>query len=91
MKSELTEGFISSFSNLPDRIKKTARNNYKLWKDNPYHPSLDFKAVKSKQKIYSIRVGIGWRALGIMKEKENTVVWFWIGSHSQYDKLLKSL
>ena len=91
MKSELTEDFIEYFRNLPERVKQTARNNYKLWKENPYHPGLDFKAIKATKNIYSIRVGIGWRALVVMKAEENTIVWFWIGSHSQYDKLLKSL
>ena len=91
MKSELTEDFIECFRNLPERVKQTARNNYKLWKENPYHPGLGFKTIKAAKNVYSIRVGIGWRALGVMKAEENTIVWFWIGSHSQYDKLLKSL
>jgi hypothetical protein len=40
--------------------------------------------------VYSVRAGIGWRAVGVMKNSD-TIVWFWIGSHSEYDKLLKSL
>jgi hypothetical protein len=32
-------------------------------------------------------VGIGWRALGVMQAKEDKIVWFWIGSHAEYDKL----
>lgn len=43
-----------------------ANKNYKLWKDNPFHPSLEFKEVKPKEGIWSVRVGIGWRALGVM-------------------------
>ena len=53
------------------------------------HPSLDFKRVGKNVSVYSVRVGIGWRALGL---KENdVVVWFWIGSHAEYDRLLRKL
>ncbi len=90
MKSELTDEFIERFANLPERIQKTAQKNYRLWKQNPSHPSLEFKKLKTKQPIYSVRVGIGWRALGVMRDSD-TIVWFWIGPHSEYDKLLKKL
>jgi hypothetical protein len=89
MKSHLTKGFRVCFEKLPDRIKRTARKNYKIWKKNSLHPSLDFKRVGNKYDAYSVRVGIGWRTLGI-KENE-TIIWFWIGSHSDYDKLIKLL
>jgi len=39
--------------------------------------------------VYSIRVGIGWRALGVMVD--DTIVWFWIGSHAEYELLLREL
>ena len=90
MKSELTYDFIQCFAQLPERVKQTARKNYKLWKQNPSHPSLEFKKLNTKQPIYSVRTGIGWRAVGIMKAPD-TVVWFWIGPHREYDKLLKKL
>jgi hypothetical protein len=90
MKSELTDEFIKCFADLPERVQKTARKNYKLWKQNPSHPSLEFKKLNIKQATYSVRAGIGWRAVGVMKDSE-TIVWFWIGSHSNYDKLLKNL
>lgn len=91
MNSELSHDFIEQFRSVPARIKRTARKNYKLWKDNPLHPSLEFKRVKGTKQTYSVRVGIGWRALGAMKEDQETIVWFWIGPHSEYDKLIKSL
>ncbi|NCR18255.1 MAG: hypothetical protein GPJ22_13580, partial [Microcystis aeruginosa LL13-03] len=62
--------------------------NYEIWKENPFHPSLEFKEVKPREKIWSVRVGIGWRALGIKKSDEEKIVWFWVGSHSEYDKIL---
>lgn len=90
MKSELTDEFIKCFADLPERVQKTARKNYKLWKQNPSHPSLEFKKLNTKQHTYSVRAGTGWRAVGVVKDSE-TIVWFWVGSHSNYDKLLKNL
>ena len=75
MKSELTIEFIQGFAELPERVKKTARKNYQLWKQNPYHPSLEFKKLNTKQPIYSVRAGIGWRTVGVMKDSE-IIVWF---------------
>ncbi|MGA0198585.1 MAG: hypothetical protein ACO3NK_05565, partial [Prochlorotrichaceae cyanobacterium] len=84
----LTEDFVKSFAQLPARVKQTARKNYRLWKQNPSHPSLEFKKLNTKEPLYSVRAGMGWRAIGVLKQP-NTIVWFWIGSHSEYDKLLK--
>ncbi|NEP49772.1 MAG: hypothetical protein F6K65_13535 [Moorea sp. SIO3C2] len=90
MNSELTNDFVNCFGKLPEKVKHTARKNYKLWKQNPNHPSLEFKKLQTQEQIYSVRVGIGWRAVGVMKTTD-TIVWFWIGSHTEYDKLLKKL
>ncbi len=90
MNSELTNDFVQRFAQLPERVKQTARKNYKLWKENPTHPSLEFKKLNTQEPLYSIRVGIGWRAVGVLKTS-NKIIWFWIGSHSEYDKLLKNL
>ena len=89
MNSELTAEFIKLFRHLPNRIQKTAKKNYRLWKHNPQHPSVEFKKLKTSSAVYSVRAGIGWRAVGVMKDS-NTMVWFWIGSHAEYDKLLKN-
>ncbi len=89
MKSHLTDDFFVCFAKLPERIKRLARENYKLWSENPYHPSLSFKKVGKKYSVYSVRIGLGWRALGF--KNANKIVWFWIGSHPEYERLLKSL
>jgi hypothetical protein len=90
MRSELDEDFIKLFAKLPERVQKAARKNYQLWQQDQNNPSLEFKKVNTKQPIYSVRVGMGWRAVGIKKDSQ-TIVWFWIGSHSEYDDLLKEL
>ncbi|PPD38322.1 MAG: hypothetical protein CTY16_20385 [Methylobacter sp.] len=90
MNSELSTEFIRLFRQLPNRIQKTAKKNYRLWKQNPQHPGVEFKKLKTNAAIYSVRAGIGWRAVGVMKDSD-TIVWFWIGSHADYDKLLNKL
>ncbi|HKH50042.1 MAG TPA: hypothetical protein VKM72_35770 [Thermoanaerobaculia bacterium] len=89
MISQLSENFLDCFRKLPEGIKRTARKNYRLWKENPSHPSLDFKRVHTRRPVYSVRVGIGWRALGI--REGDTIVWFWIGPHGAYERLLEQL
>jgi hypothetical protein len=64
------------FKALPQRAKETAKKNYQPWKENPFHPSLEFKEVKPKEKVWSVRIGIGWRALGVMASEEEKIVWF---------------
>ena len=88
MISTLDDAFIACFKRLPARVRQTARKNYRLWKADPGHPSLDFKRVARKSDVYSIRVGIGWRALGLLED--DTIQWFWIGSHAEYDRLLRA-
>jgi hypothetical protein len=89
VKSRLTTDFISSFRGLPARVQRLASKNYKLWKLNPAHPGVHFKLVGKRMPVYSVRVGIGWRALGL--KVDEAIVWFWIGSHAEYVKLLRDL
>jgi len=89
VKSELTDRFLECFKRLPQRIKQQARKSYRLWRRTPSHPSVNFKLVGKKSKIYSVRVAIGWRAVGLLDG--DTMIWFWIGSHAEYDQILKRL
>jgi hypothetical protein len=89
VNSVTTERFRKSFDSLPIRIKDKARKSYELWKSEPFHPSLNFKQVHISQPIYSVRIGFSFRALGI-KDGE-TVVWFWIGSHEDYNNLISQI
>jgi len=89
VNSELSEEFLACFRHLPARIKRQTRKNYRIWKSNPNHPGVDFKRVGRKSPVYSVRVAIGWRALGL--KNANSILWFWIGSHAEYDRLLKQI
>ncbi len=89
MNSYLTEDFINCFNKLPVIVQEQARRNYRLWKENQHYPSLRFKRIHPQEAIYSIRIGKGWRALGLVEN--DTITWFWIVSHADYDKLLSQL
>ena len=86
MTSRLTEDFVVCFRRLPEEIKILARKNDRLWRANPSHPSLHFKRVNQKEPIYSVRIGSGYRAVGLLEG--NTISWFWIGTHADYDQLI---
>jgi hypothetical protein len=87
MNSVATKRFWKCFDALPPRIQRRAEISYRLWRDNPHHRSLEFKRVGVRRPIFSVRIGLRWRALGV--QEGDTVVWFWIGSHAGYDKLLE--
>ena len=88
MISNLTPRFRKCFRELPASVQ-TAKKNYGLWKENPGHPSLDFKRAHTRRPIHSIKVGMGWRALGVVEG--DRIAWFWIGSHNDYTNLLAQL
>lgn len=86
MKSQITSDFVDLFRKLPEHVRETARKNYGLWVENHAHPSLQFKKVHSVEPLYSARVGIGYRVLGLLDE--DVITWFWIGPHDEYDRLI---
>lgn len=89
MISHTTERFRLAFADLPSRIKRQARAAYGLFRQNPYHPSLRFKQIHPTKPIYSVRIGMEYRAVGVRDGEE--IIWFWIGTHGDYDKLLSRL
>jgi hypothetical protein len=62
---------------------------YGRWSRDPRHPSLQFKTIHQTLPIYSVRVGLHWRAIGV--KRGDKVVWFWIGSHTDYDQQVEEL
>lgn len=89
MTSHVTKAFRRHFEKLPTEIQEQAVKGYRLWRNAPYHSSLQFKRIGRKQPVYSVRVGLGYRALGLVEN--DAIYWFWIGPHSEYDNLLKRL
>ena len=86
MKSRATRRFWDRYRTLPQDVQRRTRKAYRLWSENPVHPGLHFKQVHAARPIYSIRVGLHWRALG--ERYGDTMTWFWIGSHAEYDRLV---
>jgi hypothetical protein len=78
--------FWRCYSQLPPEVRELADKNYRLLLADPQHPSLHLKKVGTSKQLWSVRVGMHHRALGL--NKSEGVVWFWIGPHAEYDKLL---
>jgi len=87
--SVTTDRFRKAFDRLPSAVKDKARRSYLLWQTDPYHPSLNFKLVYSEKQIYSVRIGLSYRALGL--KEGDTLIWFWIGSHEDYNNLINQI
>ncbi|MFN8376838.1 MAG: hypothetical protein U0694_28695 [Anaerolineae bacterium] len=86
MKSKIDPQFRKLLRALPNDVRAQARASYRLFKKDPYHPSLHFKEIAHD--VYSARIGIKYRALGT-RVADDLILWWWIGSHTDYDKLVK--
>jgi hypothetical protein len=89
LTSHTTHRFRDANDKLPDSVRQQADKAYQLFRQNPQHPSLRFKQVHPEPPIYSARISSQYRALAVVDGDD--LVWFWIGSHADYDKLLASL
>jgi hypothetical protein len=74
--------FWKAFEKLPALIQNLAREKYALWKRDPFHSSLHFE--ERRNGICVVRIGTGYRALGL--REDDTVIWFWIGTHEEYNR-----
>lgn len=75
--------FWANYEKLPKDIQNLADRNFELLKQNQSHPSLHFKKVG---RFWSVRVGLKYRAIAV--ESAHGCIWFWIGSHADYDKMI---
>ena len=87
MISKTHEDFWSCFHVLPKAIQKLARKKFRLWRKEVFAPSLQFKELLKD--VWSVRINRNYRAPG--RRRGNLIVWFWIGTHAEYDQLLKRL
>jgi mRNA-degrading endonuclease RelE of RelBE toxin-antitoxin system len=86
MRSFTSRRFRESYARLPKQVRLQTHRAYQLFKQNPSHPGLNFKKMDGQNNIYSVRIGLGYRALGQVDGSD--IVWFWIGAHADYDKLV---
>jgi hypothetical protein len=84
--SHITPGFRKAFRALPPAVRQQAREAYRRFQQDPYHPGLRFKQVHPTRAIYSARISRNYRTLGV--RDGDTIVWFWFGSHADYDQLI---
>ena len=83
MKHYASSRFWALYEALPAHVRGVADKNFALLKTDPRHPSLHFKRIGS---LWSVRVGDRYRALGT--DVDDGVMWFWIGTHAEYDKIV---
>lgn len=84
MNHHASPEFWGCYNALPAQIREQADKSFALLKENPQHPSLRLKKVG---RFLSARVGLHYRALAV--EAGDGVLWFWIGTHADYDKLVR--
>jgi hypothetical protein len=87
MNSHTTDKFRKAFAELSADVQKQARQAYRHFIENPYHPSLHFKPIHPTRPIYSVRIGLDYRAVGVRDGDD--IIWYWVGSHAEYDKLIR--
>ena len=84
MKHRASRKFWSYYRKLPAGVQRLANKNYQLLKSSPSHPSLHFKPAG---RYWSVRVGLHYRALAVASGSD--LVWFWIGTHAEYNEIIK--
>jgi mRNA-degrading endonuclease RelE of RelBE toxin-antitoxin system len=84
MRHFASPSFWELYKRLPSTVQELADKNFELLKTDPKHPSLH---LKKAGKYWSVRVGMKYRALGV--EFDEGMLWFWIGTHAGYDKMLE--
>ena len=77
--------FWALFRLLPPDVRRLAIRNYELWRNDPNHPSLRFRKLQGSESRYTVRIGDHHRALALRNGDE--IIWVWIGSHADYDRL----
>ena len=88
MKSVHTEEYHELFAKLPSDVQKQARKANHLFEENPSHPSLRFKPINKEKSRYSVRINKSYRAVG--RKEGNTIFWYFIGTHADYDRIISS-
>ena len=81
MKSRTTRKFWRLFDDLPPDVQEQARKAFRQWIRDPSHPGLHFKRVDDNEPMYSARVGLNYRVLGLLEG--DTMTWWWIGPHDE--------
>ncbi len=84
MNSHVAQSFPARFAELPESAQCQARCACTRFQADAWHPSLRFKRIRGTTDIYSVRIGANYRAIG--QRTAASVIWFWIGTHADYDR-----
>jgi hypothetical protein len=87
MKSVATQDFWDLFESLPAEAQGLAVKTYSLWRENPRHPSLQFRPLRAHRDRYTVRIVARYRALA--RVEGEIVTWVWIGTHEEYNRALR--
>ena len=85
MISKARPAFWRAYERLAPSVKARARQAYKLFEQNPDHPSLRFKKLQARDDVWSVRVNEQYRAVGVRSGE--TMEWIWIGTHNEFENL----
>ena len=89
MTSHISRDFRRDFARLPLDTQKRAREAYRVFQNNLEHPGLKFKKLPPYDDLWSVRITGSYRAIG--RRRDDTIIWFFIGSHADYDKVIERL
>ncbi len=89
MNSQAIPQFWKLYRQLPKEIRLRAARAYRVWRNNPSAPGLRFKRVGSHRPLYSVRITDSYRVLGLLEA--DTIYWFWIGPHDEYERIINSM
>jgi len=94
MKSTTLPSFWAAYQTLHESVRQAARKAYRLWAENPFHPSLHFKCINAEERVWAVRITSGYRAVGV--REGDVMTWFWVGatmstSGSSRDAVVDSL
>ena len=85
MISRTRSSFWRAYGCLSETNRRAARRAYARFQENPDHPSLRFKKLGGYEHVWSVRINEQFRAIG--ERRGDTIVWVWVGSHNEFDKL----
>lgn len=88
MTSQALPQFWNLYRQLPPKIRRRAAKAYRIWLIHPRSPGLRFKRVGKRRPVYSVRITDDYRALGLLED--DTIYWFWIGLHKEYERIIKT-
>ena len=89
MQSHKTAAFRKLYALIPDKIREKSDKAFRLWSKNPSHKSLRYKQVHTTKPVFSVRIDRNWRTLGV--KEDSNMIWFWIGKHNEYLRVIANL